>query len=70
MLAAAVLRASLVDELITMTAGVAIGGDGIPALAALGLSDLADAPRLTLTSHHREGADVIASWAPQRHSPA
>ena len=39
------MRAGLVDCLVWIGAPVAIGGDGIPAVAALGVEALAAAPR-------------------------
>jgi len=44
--AAALIRAGLVDELALFSGGVLIGSEGHPALGALGLSHLAAAPRL------------------------
>ncbi|MCL4118878.1 UNVERIFIED_CONTAM: hypothetical protein GTU68_036203 [Idotea baltica] len=61
-LAAALLRANLVDQLITFQAGVAIGGDGTPALASIGVEKLADAPRFALKSMQNFGGDVMAIW--------
>nr|WP_128253960.1 bifunctional diaminohydroxyphosphoribosylaminopyrimidine deaminase/5-amino-6-(5-phosphoribosylamino)uracil reductase RibD [Falsirhodobacter deserti] len=60
--AAALLRARLVDELATFTAGIAVGADGVPALQTLGGSALADAPRLSLIEHRRIGGDVLTRW--------
>ncbi|PWJ10344.1 diaminohydroxyphosphoribosylaminopyrimidine deaminase / 5-amino-6-(5-phosphoribosylamino)uracil reductase [Jannaschia seohaensis] len=62
-LAAALLQAGLVDRLDCYTAGAAIGAEGIPALGAMGLSALADAPRLTLKEMRRLGPDVLTRWA-------
>lgn len=61
-LAASLLGAGLVDRLITMTAGIAIGADGTPNLASLGVSNLSDAPRFELDSLRQLGPDVIAQW--------
>ena len=58
-LAAALLRAGLVDRLIWMHAPMAVGGDGIPAIADLGLQHLADAPRFELMSIEVVGGDVV-----------
>lgn len=63
-LAAALLRAGLVDQLDLYTAGAAIGGDGTPGLAAIGLKALADAPRLTLAESRRLGPDLYSIWKP------
>jgi diaminohydroxyphosphoribosylaminopyrimidine deaminase/5-amino-6-(5-phosphoribosylamino)uracil reductase len=43
--AAAFLRAGLIDRLVWFQAPVVIGGDGLPAIAELGLDALADCPR-------------------------
>ncbi|TFL17389.1 bifunctional diaminohydroxyphosphoribosylaminopyrimidine deaminase/5-amino-6-(5-phosphoribosylamino)uracil reductase RibD [Jannaschia formosa] len=61
-LAAALLQAGLVDRLDCYTAGAAIGAEGIPALGAMGLSALADAPRLELHETRRLGPDVLTRW--------
>ncbi len=64
-LAASLLRAGLVDELALFTAGAAIGADGHPALGALGLTALKDAPRMALRDQHRVGVDMFSLWAVQ-----
>lgn len=65
-LAAALLRAGLVDRLIWMGAPVLIGGDGIPAIANLGLDGLADAPRFEHIATEVVGGDVVSHFrAPQ-----
>jgi diaminohydroxyphosphoribosylaminopyrimidine deaminase/5-amino-6-(5-phosphoribosylamino)uracil reductase len=61
-LAAALLRAGLVDDVVMFTAGAMIGADGVAALGPLGLAALADAPRLALVSNARVGADVMTHW--------
>lgn len=61
-LAASLLDADLVDELVGFTAGIAIGAEGLPAIGALGLGRLQDAPRYQLRSCTRIGADVMAVW--------
>ena len=60
-LAAALLRAGLVDDLITFTAGLALGADGRPALGPLP-GPLADAPRFRLISADRIGDDMMLHW--------
>ncbi len=62
-LAAALLSAGLVDRLDCYQAGAAIGAEGTPALGAMGLGALADAPRLTLQGSRRLGADMLTRWA-------
>ena len=61
-LAASLLRAGLVDELIVMHAGCVIGGDGTASLAALGVDNLDDAPRFDLHSVQSIGTDVMQRW--------
>lgn len=61
-LAAALLRADLVDRLVWMRAPLVIGGDGLPAAGALGLAALAGAPRFTLLSSEIAGGDVIETY--------
>jgi diaminohydroxyphosphoribosylaminopyrimidine deaminase/5-amino-6-(5-phosphoribosylamino)uracil reductase len=61
-LAASLLSASLVDELALFTAGKAIGAEGHPALGALGLERLADAPPFTLERVEQLGGDVLTRW--------
>ena len=61
--AAALLAADLVDELVRFTGGVAIGGDGVPAIGALGLDRLAAAPRFRLERVEACGEGVVELWA-------
>ncbi len=61
-LAASLLGADLVDELIVFTAGLALGAEGRPALAALGLTHLADAPRFKLVQTRALSGDVLHRW--------
>jgi diaminohydroxyphosphoribosylaminopyrimidine deaminase / 5-amino-6-(5-phosphoribosylamino)uracil reductase len=61
-LAAALLRAALVDRLVCMRAPMVIGGDGTPAIAALVLGKLADAPRFVLEASETAGGDLIETY--------
>ena len=61
-LAASLLRAGLVDQLIGYTAGLVLGGDGRAGVAALGLERLADAPRFRLVETRRLGEDILHRW--------
>jgi len=61
-LAAALLRAGLVDRLVWMRAPFAIGGDGLPAIAGFDLAALAAAPRFTLLSSEIAGGDAIETY--------
>lgn len=60
--AAALLAAGLVDELAVFSAGLVIGAEGRPGLAALGLDRLADAERFRLVSVEAVGGDVLHRW--------
>lgn len=62
-LAASLLEADLVDELVGFTAGLAIGAEGLPSIGALGLSHLQSAPRFELRRSQPIGADVMHIWA-------
>ncbi|SIQ45351.1 diaminohydroxyphosphoribosylaminopyrimidine deaminase [Paracoccus thiocyanatus] len=61
-LAASLLRAGLVDQLIGYSAGLVLGGDGRAGIGALGLARLADAPRFRLVETRRIGPDVMHRW--------
>ncbi|KJZ19785.1 5-amino-6-(5-phosphoribosylamino)uracil reductase [Loktanella sp. S4079] len=62
MLAASLLNAGLVDELAVFTAGMAIGAEGTPLLAAMGVDRLAHAPKFQLKSVQPIGHDVLHRW--------
>lgn len=61
-LAASLLGADLVDELVGFTAGLAIGAEGLPAIGALGLGRLHEAPRFELVETRPIGGDVLHRW--------
>lgn len=61
-LAAALIRADLVDELAHFGAGALIGAEGRAALGGLDLGTLAHAPRLTLIDVTPVGADTLTRW--------
>jgi diaminohydroxyphosphoribosylaminopyrimidine deaminase / 5-amino-6-(5-phosphoribosylamino)uracil reductase len=61
--AAALIRNSSVDELALFSAGLLLGADGAPALAALNHASLSDAPRPNLRSISRIGADTFSLWS-------
>ncbi|MBV7410216.1 bifunctional diaminohydroxyphosphoribosylaminopyrimidine deaminase/5-amino-6-(5-phosphoribosylamino)uracil reductase RibD [Maritimibacter sp. DP1N21-5] len=61
-LGASLLGAGLVDEFVGFTAGIALGAEGRPSLAAMGVDALADAPRLSLVETRVLGADVMHRW--------
>ncbi len=58
-LAAAALREGVVDRLLCFLAPMLIGGDGRPMLTALGVRELAEAPRLHAVQMRRLGPDVV-----------
>lgn len=62
-LAAGLLRADLVDHLVCFRSGLAIGGDGRPALADFGVDMLRDAPRLQHRAQEACGEDIMELWA-------
>ncbi|PTX56688.1 diaminohydroxyphosphoribosylaminopyrimidine deaminase [Litoreibacter ponti] len=62
LLAASLLRAGLVDRVVGFTAGVMLGGDGLPSLAPLGITALSDAPRFALKEVTRVGPDIAHVW--------
>ncbi len=63
-LAASLLNAGVVDELVTFTAGIGLGAEGQPGLGAMGLDTLAAAARFSLKRVVPVGPDVLAVWRP------
>jgi diaminohydroxyphosphoribosylaminopyrimidine deaminase/5-amino-6-(5-phosphoribosylamino)uracil reductase len=61
-LAAALLAADLVDTLWLVTAGKAIGAEGTPAVGAMGVAALSEAPSLRLAGVEGLGSDVLTRW--------
>ncbi len=62
-LAASLLAADLVDRLVVFQAGLAIGGDGLSGIAALGLRELGAAPRFHRQRVERLGPDVMVQYS-------
>lgn len=58
-LAASFIKAGLVDTIAWFRAPILIGGDGLPAIAALGLSAMENAPRWKTVSSQPIGDDVL-----------
>jgi diaminohydroxyphosphoribosylaminopyrimidine deaminase/5-amino-6-(5-phosphoribosylamino)uracil reductase len=65
-LAAALLRAELVDRLVWLHAPLLLGGDGVPAVDRLGLRGLAQAPGFGRLSTETVGADVMTTFSVRR----
>ncbi len=63
-LAAALLKAGLVDRVVWFRAPTIVGGDGMPAVAAMDVASLIDALKLRLVSAGTEGGDVVETYAP------
>ncbi len=61
-LAASLLTADLVDEMVGFSAGLAIGAEGLPSIGALGIDRLANAPRFDLVETRAIGADILHRW--------
>lgn len=61
-LAASLLAHDLVDELVGFTAGLGIGAEGLPAIGALGIGRLSEAPRFDLVELRPIGADILHRW--------
>ncbi|MCU4653160.1 bifunctional diaminohydroxyphosphoribosylaminopyrimidine deaminase/5-amino-6-(5-phosphoribosylamino)uracil reductase RibD [Roseibacterium sp. SDUM158016] len=61
-LAAALLAGDLVDEISLVTAGKAIGAEGTPAVGAMGIAALSEAPPFRLESTRILGGDVLSRW--------
>lgn len=61
-LAAGLLRAGLVDELVGYTAGVVLGADALPSVGVMGIARLPDAPRFRLVEMRKLGGDLFHRW--------
>ncbi|NNF23583.1 MAG: bifunctional diaminohydroxyphosphoribosylaminopyrimidine deaminase/5-amino-6-(5-phosphoribosylamino)uracil reductase RibD [Rhodobacteraceae bacterium] len=61
-LAASLLNAGLVDELVGFTAGIALGAEGQPALGAMGVAELDGAARFDLVEATAVGDDLLHRW--------
>jgi diaminohydroxyphosphoribosylaminopyrimidine deaminase/5-amino-6-(5-phosphoribosylamino)uracil reductase len=64
-LAASLLKAGLVNELIGFSAGLVLGGDGTPSVSNLSLNKLDDVPRFDLYRTAQIGPDVLHIWRPR-----
>lgn len=63
-LAASLIRARLVESLAWFSAGALLGSESRPAIGALALEALAEAPRWRLEAQERCGADLLSFWRP------
>lgn len=61
-LAASLLVADLVDDLVTFSAGMALGAEGTPGVGAMGIAALSEAPRFDLGEARQVGADIMQRW--------
>jgi diaminohydroxyphosphoribosylaminopyrimidine deaminase/5-amino-6-(5-phosphoribosylamino)uracil reductase len=61
-LAAALVRADLIDRIAWVHAPLLLGGDGVPAIAGLGLEALAAAPRFVRIATVPVGDDVLETF--------
>ena len=61
-LAAALLRAGLVDHIAWFRAPRLIGGDGVPAITAFGIDKLASTPRFERVAVEALGEDVLETF--------
>lgn len=64
-LAASFVKAGLVDRIEWFRAPVIIGGDGIPAIAALGLDAMDGVSRWRLENREQIGEDSLETWLPE-----
>jgi len=63
-LAASLMRAGLVDEMVVFSAGHAFGADGTAGLGGMGVTDIG-APPFALTAVQRCGEDLMHHWRRQ-----
>ena len=61
-LAASLLKADLVDDVIVYMAGLVLGADGLAGVADLGIERLQEAKRFGLVSCRQIGADIRQHW--------
>ncbi len=61
-LAASLLSAGLVDQLVVFSAGKVLGAEGKPSVGDLGVSQISMAPEFGLMEQRRVGADIMHVW--------
>lgn len=62
-LVASLLLSDVVDRLVGFQSGLVIGAEGQPAIGALGIGKLFEAPKYELKSLQRIGCDIVHTWA-------
>lgn len=65
-MAASLLAGDLVDDLVVFGAGLALGAEGQPAIGAMGIAALSEAPRFDLFAARPIGGDVMQHWTRRR----
>ena len=61
-LAGALLTADLVDRLAVFSGGLVLGAEGTPAVGAMGIAALAEAPRFDLMTCEAVAGDTLSLW--------
>jgi diaminohydroxyphosphoribosylaminopyrimidine deaminase/5-amino-6-(5-phosphoribosylamino)uracil reductase len=61
-IAASLLAEGLVDRLVLFRAGCVLGGDGVPAIAGLGIGTVAEAPVFRRSGLRPLGPDAVEFW--------
>ncbi|MGB0960504.1 MAG: bifunctional diaminohydroxyphosphoribosylaminopyrimidine deaminase/5-amino-6-(5-phosphoribosylamino)uracil reductase RibD [Halocynthiibacter sp.] len=61
-LAASLLKANMVDELVVFSAGIMLGQDGRSGLGPMGFDALSEAARFRCVTQEKVGADVMQVW--------
>lgn len=65
-LAASLLAADVVDRLAVFSGGMILGAEGTPAVSAMGIAALAEAPGFKLEQVEQVGADALSLWVRHR----
>jgi diaminohydroxyphosphoribosylaminopyrimidine deaminase/5-amino-6-(5-phosphoribosylamino)uracil reductase len=61
-IAASLLAEGLIDRLVLFRAGCVLGGDGVPAIAGLGIGTVAEAPVFRRSDLRPVGPDAVEFW--------
>ena len=61
-IAGALVRAGLIDRIDVYRSGLLMGGDGLPAIAAMGVAGPQTAPHFDLVRTERVGEDLLETW--------